>query len=217
MNIHLTCQLDDDTHSFVVPDELDLFHRWADEQREFCADRGEFMPTLYGFRYDEHRIGPDCIRSEFLRLGPTGGCLDSDTAQIHEYAAQLRGALGPEMFGIGLAFIVFEEQLDDRQIPAPVLAAVEQLPGAGDLLVAVTIDARSRHWWAVVPRQLPELEPVQIHIPATSPNWEVPDAALTSWLWTAALGLEVSNRERLQQVVAEADYRRASQQARGGR
>lgn len=113
----------------------------------------------------------------------------------------LRTALGADMFGFGLVFVVFADQLADRRenrhIPGRVRGAAEQLPGVDDLLVAVVIDARGRQWGAVVGRHLAELEPVRIHVPATAPEcWRIPET-LDASLWTAAIALDESNHPHL--------------------
>lgn len=162
------------------------------------------MPILYGFRYDGTGIGTECLSLDLTRERTA-----HDPNPIHLCAARLRQALGRDMFGFGFVFVVFADQLDDREenrhIPAQVRAAAEQLPGIDDLIVAVTIDATGRQWWAVVPRHLTDLDPVRIHLPATPPeDWRLPET-LDASLWTAALALDKSNREYLLRLFPEPD------------
>ncbi|WP_040837053.1 hypothetical protein [Nocardia brevicatena] len=162
------------------------------------------MPMLCGLRYDHAGIGADCVSVDLTRERA-----ERDPNPIHLCAVRLRETLGREMFGFGFVFVVFADQLDDRvenrHIPAQVRAAAEQLPGIDDLIVAVTIDATGRQWWAVVPRHLTDLEPVRIYIPATPPEeWRLPET-LDASLWTAALALDASNREHLLRLLPEAD------------
>ncbi|WP_040791526.1 hypothetical protein [Nocardia paucivorans] len=163
-----------------------------------------FMPLLCGFRYDGESIDADCATVDL-----SGSRSDRDPNPIHLQAARLREALGSDMFGFGFAFVVFADQLDDREenghIPSQVRAAAEQLPGADDLIAAVTIDATGRQWWAVVPRHLPGLDPIRLHFPATPPeHWRIPDT-LDASLWTAALALDKSNRKHLLGLLIEPD------------
>ncbi|WP_280365059.1 hypothetical protein [Nocardia wallacei] len=163
---------------------------------------GGMMPMLCGFRYDGTSIAADFVPAQL-----TEDHSELDPHPIHASAAQLRRNLGSDMFGFGLVFIVFADQLDgrdeNRHIPAQIHTAAEQLPGADDLIAAVTIDATGRQWWAVVPRHLQDLEPVRIHVPsAPREDWQIPDN-ITAWLWMAALALDQSNRPRLRQLLAE--------------
>ncbi|GGL32407.1 hypothetical protein [Nocardia jinanensis] len=154
------------------------------------------MPMLYGFRFDGRVIDADCAAVDL-----TGERSEYESNPIHLRAADLRNILGPGMFGFGLVFVVFADQLADRpenrHIPEQVRAAAEQLPGESDLIVAAIIDATGRQWWAVVGRYLTELEPVRIHLPATPPNqWRITPALDVS-LWTAALALDEANHPHL--------------------
>ncbi|MEV3963481.1 hypothetical protein AB0M34_21750 [Nocardia sp. NPDC050193] len=156
----------------------------------------ERLPMLYGFRFDGITVHADCIEVELDRDRAAG-----EPNPIHAQAAQLRTVLGPGMFGFGFAFPVFADQLDsgpgNRHIPEPVRIAAEQLPAFDDLLVAATIDATGRQCWAVVPRHVPELEPVLLRFPASDPtHWRLP-GSLEASLWTAALALDESNHAHL--------------------
>lgn len=162
------------------------------------------MPLLYGFRYDGESIDADCATVDL-----SGDRSDRDPNPIHLQAARLRKTLGPDMFGFGFVFVVFADQLDDRaengHIPPQVRTAAGELPGTDDLIAAVTIDATGRQWWAVVPRHLPDLDPVRLHIPATPPEeWRIPET-LDASLWTAALALDKSNRKHLLGLLTEPD------------
>ncbi|WP_327147826.1 hypothetical protein [Nocardia sp. NBC_01329] len=154
------------------------------------------LPMLYGFRCDNSGIDAECVAVDL-----TGHRRDHEPNPVHLRAAQLRNTLGTDMFGFGLVFVVFADQLRDRpenrHIPERVRVAAEQLPGIDDLLVAVVIDARGRQWWAVAARHLPDLDPVRIHTPATRPeNWCIPKT-LDASLWTAALALDDANHPKL--------------------
>lgn len=164
----------------------------------------ELMPLLYGFRYDGESIDADCATVDL-----SGSRSDQEPNPIHLQAARLRTTLGPDMFGFGFVFVVFADQLDDREenghIPSQIRTAAAQLPGADDLIAAVTIDATGRQWWAVVPRHLPDLDPIRLHIPATAPeHWRIPET-LDASLWTAALALDKSNRKYLFGLLTEPD------------
>ncbi|WP_328391925.1 hypothetical protein [Nocardia sp. NBC_00416] len=154
------------------------------------------LPMLYGFRYADGGIDAECAPVDL-----TGDRLDSELDPLHLRAADLRNALGPGMFGFGLVFVVFADQLTDRpenrHIPERVRVAADQLPGVDDLLVAVVIDARGRQWWAVASRHLSELDPVRMHVPATPPErWRIPETFDAS-LWTAALALDDADHPHL--------------------
>ncbi|WP_328398093.1 hypothetical protein [Nocardia sp. NBC_00416] len=156
----------------------------------------EPLPVLYGFHYDGATVHAECVRVDFSRdRGP------DEPNPIHVHAAKLRTVLGPGMFGFGFVFVVFADQLAyrpaNRHIPQQVRRAAERLPGATDLLVAATIDATGRQWWAVAPRHLPELDPVCLRLPALDPaDWSLPES-LDSSLWTAALALDDANHAPL--------------------
>ncbi|WP_459549578.1 hypothetical protein [Nocardia sp. X0981] len=154
------------------------------------------MPMLYGFRCDDTGIDADCAAVDLA-----GERHDHEPNPLHLRAAHLRAALGPGMFGFGLVFVVCADQLDDRaenrHIPAPVRTAADRLPGAGDLIAAVVVDAMGRQWWAVVNRHLTELDPVRIHIPAVPPErWRIP-RTLEASVWTAAVALDEKNHPHL--------------------
>ncbi|NUP25549.1 MAG: hypothetical protein HOQ36_05820 [Nocardia sp.] len=160
------------------------------------------MPMLYGFRFDGRVIDADCAAVDL-----TGDRGESESNPIHVRAAQLREVLGPGMFGFGLVFVVFADQLADRpenrHIPAQVRVAAGQLPGSDDLIVAAIMDATGRQWWAVVGRYLTELDPVRIHFPATPPEqWRI-GVALDVSLWTAALALDEANHPHLVRLRTE--------------
>ncbi|MEU1982208.1 hypothetical protein [Nocardia sp. NPDC019395] len=164
--------------------------------RYLLAMPAGLLPMLYGFLFDGKIVHSDCVGVD---LGRDRGT--DDPNPIHLKAAYLRKILGPGMFGFGFTFPVFSDQLDDlprnRHIPAPVRAAAEQLPTAYDLIAAVTIDATGRQWWAVVPRQMPGLDPILLRLPATpSENWRIPES-LDASLWTAALALDDDNHAAL--------------------
>ncbi|WP_327148128.1 hypothetical protein [Nocardia sp. NBC_01329] len=157
------------------------------------------MPMLYGFRFDGRAIDADCATVDL-----TGDRDAYEPNPIHLCAAGLRKVLGPGIFGFGLVFVVFADQLADRpenrHIPDVVRAAAGQLPGEDDLIVAAIVDATGRQWWAVVGRHLTELDPVRIHIPANAPDeWRV-TGALDSSLWTAALALDEANHPHLMRL-----------------
>lgn len=159
------------------------------------------MPMLYGFRFDGHGIDAECAALDLA--GERG---EGEANPIHQRAADLRRLLGPGMFGFGLVFVVFADQLTDRpenrHIPEQVRSAAERLPGADDLIVAAIADARGRQWWAVVGRYLRELGPVRIHLPATTPDrWRI-TAGLDVSLWTAALALDDANHPHLLRLRA---------------
>ncbi|WP_280433985.1 hypothetical protein [Nocardia carnea] len=154
------------------------------------------LPMLYGFRFDGSSIDTDCVRVE-LNHDRT----PHEPNPLHVKAAQLRAILGTDMFGFGFVFPVFADQLDsgagNHHIPEPVRTAAERLPAAEDLIAAATIDATGRQWWAVVPRHVPGLDPVLLHLPATPPeNWRIPES-LDASLWTAALALDENNHAAL--------------------
>ncbi|MFI1460313.1 hypothetical protein [Nocardia carnea] len=154
------------------------------------------LPMLYGFRYDGVGIDAECAAVDLA-----GDRRDHEPNPVHVRAAQIRTALGSGMFGFGLVFAVFADQLADRpenrHIPELVRAAADQLPGIDDLVVAVVIDARGRQWWAVAGRHLPELDPVRIRVAASPPEqWRIPKSFDAS-LWTAALALDATNHPRL--------------------
>lgn len=154
------------------------------------------LPMLYGFRFDGSSIDTDCVRLELDRDRRTG-----DPNPFHIKAAHLRKTLGTGMFGFGFVFPVHADQLDssadNRHIPAPVRTAAEQLPAAEDLIAAAIIDATGRQWWAVIPRHIPDLNPILLHLPATSPqDWRIPES-LDASLWTAALALDEANHAAL--------------------
>ncbi|WP_328391468.1 hypothetical protein [Nocardia sp. NBC_00416] len=154
------------------------------------------MPMLYGFRCAEDGIDAECATVDL-----TGDRHDDEPNPLHLRAAHLRSLLGPDMFGFGFVFVVFADQLDDRDenrhIPAQVRSAAARLPGVDDVIVAVVIDATGRQWWAVVGRHLIELDPVRIHIPATAPeSWRIPET-LDASLWAAALALDEANHPHL--------------------
>ena len=154
------------------------------------------LPMLYGFRFDGESVDAECAAVDL-----TGDRGDAEPNPIHVRAAQLRKVLGTDMFGFGLVFVVCGDQLEDRvenrHIPEPVRVAARQLPGAGDLRVAVVMDATGRQWWAVAARYLIELEPVRIHVPAVArAEWRIP-ATLDASLWTAALALDETNHPHL--------------------
>ncbi|WP_040837066.1 hypothetical protein [Nocardia brevicatena] len=162
------------------------------------------MPLLYGFRYNGESIDTDCVTVDL-----SGSRSDREPNPIHLQAARLRKTLGPDMFGFGFVFVVFADQLDDREenghIPPQIRTAAGELPGTDDLIAAVTIDATGRQWWAVVPRHLPDLDPIRLHIPATPPEqWRIPET-LDASLWTAALALDTSNRKHLLGLLPEPD------------
>ncbi|NUP26486.1 MAG: hypothetical protein HOQ44_07290 [Nocardia sp.] len=154
------------------------------------------LPLLYGFRFDGTVVHTECV----------GVVLDRDRAAgepnpLHVQAAHLRSLLGPGMFGFGFTFPVFADQLDsrarNRHIPEPVRIAAERLPTVDDLIVAATIDATGRQWWAVVPRHMPELAPILLRVPAVAPaDWRLP-GSLEASLWTAALALDDANHADL--------------------
>lgn len=154
------------------------------------------LPMLYGFRFDGRSIDTDCVRVAWDHDRKPEG-----PNPLHVKAAQLRTVLGTGMFGFGFVFPVFADQLDssvqNRHIPQPVRSAAERLPAAEDLIAAALIDATGRQWWAVVPRHVPNLEPVLLHLPATAPeNWRIPES-LDASLWTAALALDDRNHDAL--------------------
>lgn len=158
------------------------------------------MPMLYGFRYEGNAIDAECTSIDLS--GERG---DHDPNPIHLHAAHLRAVLGPGMFGFGLVFVVFADQLGNRpenqHIPEQVRSGVEQLPGADDLVVAVVIDARGRQWWAVAARYLRELDPIRIYVAATPPErWRLPET-LDASLWAAALALDDSNHPHLLRLL----------------
>ncbi|MGW5384213.1 hypothetical protein [Nocardia sp. NPDC003963] len=157
------------------------------------------MPMLYGFRFDGRAIDAECAAVDLA--GDRG---ENEPNPIHLLAADLRRVLGPGMFGFGLVFVVFADQLTDGpangHIPEQVRVAAGQLPGADDLIVAAIADATGRQWWAVVGRHLTELDPVRIHIPAAPPGeWRIGTALDTS-LWTAALALDEANHPHLMRL-----------------
>ena len=163
--------------------------------RYLLAPQVQPVPLLYGFHYDGASIRAGCVPVDL-----SGQRADHEPNPLHVQAAALRTALDPGMFGFGFVFVVFADQVacrpENRHIPQQVRIAAAQLPVA-DLLVAVTMDAVSRQWWAVVPRHLPELEPVCLHVPAAAPeDWQLPDS-LEASLWTAALALDESNHTDL--------------------
>jgi hypothetical protein len=164
--------------------------------RYLLAMPAGLLPMLYGFLFDGRIIHSDCVGVDLAHdRGP------HDPNPIHLKAASLRKILGPGMFGFGFTFPVFSDQLDDRprnrHIPVPVRTAAEQLPTADDLIAAVTIDATGRQWWAVVPRHMPGLDPILLHLPATAPeHWRIPES-LDASLWTAALALDAGNHGAL--------------------
>lgn len=154
------------------------------------------LPMLYGFRFDGNSIDTDCVR-----VALDHDRKPEDPNPLHVKAAQLRTVLGAGMFGFGFVFPVFADQLDssvhNRHIPQPVRSAAERLPAAEDLIAAAIIDATGRQWWAVVPRHVPNLEPILLHLPATPPeNWRIPES-LDASLWTAALALDDRNHDAL--------------------
>ncbi|MEU4313037.1 hypothetical protein [Nocardia sp. NPDC024068] len=154
------------------------------------------MPMLYGFRFDGDAIDGDCAAVDL-----SGDRGPGEPNPIHLRAARLREILGPGMFGFGLVFVVCADQLTDgaenRHIPDRVRLAAGQLPGAGDVIVAVVADATGRQWWAVVDRYLLELDPVRIHVPAVAPGeWSLPESVDASLL-TAALALDAANHPHL--------------------
>ncbi|WP_280421108.1 hypothetical protein [Nocardia carnea] len=154
------------------------------------------LPMLYGFRFDGENI-----EAESAAVDLTGDRGDGEPNPVHMRAARLRKALGADMFGFGLVFGVCGDQLEDRvetrHIPEPVRVAARQLPGAGDLVVAVVMDATGRQWWAIADRYLIELDPVRIHVPAAAPaEWRLP-GTLDASLWTAALALDEANHPYL--------------------
>ncbi|MGW5384962.1 hypothetical protein [Nocardia sp. NPDC003963] len=161
------------------------------------------LPMLYGFSCDDRGIAAECVGVDL-----TGDRCAHELNPLHLRAAHLRNTLGPDMFGFGLVFVVFSDQLADRpengHIPEQVRVAAERLPGLDDdVLVAVVIDARGRQWWAVAARHLPELDPIRIHIPATTPElWRIP-GTLDASLWTAALALDDINHLELCRLVQE--------------
>ncbi|MFI5720979.1 hypothetical protein [Nocardia sp. NPDC051750] len=153
-------------------------------------------PMLYGFRFDGEAIHAGCAAVDL-----TGDRGADEPNPIHLRAAQLRTELGPETFGFGFVFPVFADQLADRpenrHIPEQVRRAARQLPGVGDLIVAVVMDATGRQWWAVADRNLIELDPVRIRVAATPPDqWQLP-GTLDASLWTAALALDETNHPHL--------------------
>lgn len=154
------------------------------------------LPMLYGFRFDGSSIDTDCVR-----VALDHDRKPEDPNPLHVKAAQLRTVLGAGMFGFGFVFPVFADQLDsgaqNRHIPQPVRSAAARLPAAADLIAAAIIDATGRQWWAVVPRHVPNLEPILLHLPATPPeNWRIPEG-LDASLWTAALALDDRNHDAL--------------------
>lgn len=156
------------------------------------------LPMLYGFRFDGISIDTDCVRVELDRdRGP------DDPNPLHVKAAHLRTVFGAGMFGFGFVFPVFADQLDarahNRHIPAPVRAAAKRLPAAEDLIAAALIDATGRQWWAVVPRHIPGLAPIVVHLPAVPlEDWRIPDGdGIHTSLWTAALALDDTNHAAL--------------------
>ncbi|MGW1741492.1 hypothetical protein ACWCPQ_22110 [Nocardia sp. NPDC001965] len=154
------------------------------------------LPLLYGFRYDGTVVHTDCVGVDLDRDRAAG-----EPNPLHVQAANLRTLLGPGMFGFGFAFPVFADQLDsrarNRHIPEPVRIAAGRLPGSNDLIVAATIDATGRQWWAAIPQHMPELAPVLLRVPAVAPaDWRLPES-LDASLWTAALALDDANHTHL--------------------
>ncbi|MGW0178814.1 hypothetical protein [Nocardia sp. NPDC003345] len=159
----------------------------------------ESLPVLLGFRFDGETIHSEC--AEVYLDGDRG---PREPNPIHTAAARIRAVLGAGMFGFGFVFPVFADQLDshaaNRHIPRPVRTAAARLGVPSDVIVAATIDATGRQWWAVLPRHLPGLAPVLLRIPAVAPrDWQLPDSLHAS-LWTAALALDTANHPHLMRL-----------------
>lgn len=156
----------------------------------------EFLPMLYGFRFDGEAIHADCVEVDLDRERAIG-----EPNPMHVQAACLRNALGPSMFGFGFVFPVFADQLEhdprNRHIPEPVRIAARRLPPVDVLLAAAVVDATGRQWWAAMPCHPIGHAPVVLRLPALAPGeWRLPES-LDASLWTAALALDDANHADL--------------------